>query len=133
MNSLESVLAGILIVLAIVLATALVAWWFIGRRGRALAGRIGALPMRQKAQLAGFLFGDPRLPALTRVIAALLVGYLALPIDLIPDFIPVLGQIDDVVMLAIGGAILLRSVPAAVMEEHLSRLEGELRDQAPMP
>lgn len=128
MSTLETILVAALAVLAVLLAIGLLAWWLLGRRGRALARRVAALPARQKAAFAGSLFGDPRLPPYTRVGLALLVAYLALPIDLIPDFIPVLGQVDDILMLAVGGLLLVRSVPRAVIEEHLSRLEAEVRD-----
>jgi uncharacterized membrane protein YkvA (DUF1232 family) len=49
------------------------------------------------------LLGDPRVPRRAKVALALVVPYLALPFDLIPDFIPVLGQLDDalVVVLAL--------------------------------
>jgi uncharacterized membrane protein YkvA (DUF1232 family) len=128
--SLETILIAAGIALLVLVATALLAWWLIGRRGRALASRVGALPMRQKARLAGSLYGDPRLPALNRLALVALIVYLALPIDLIPDFIPVLGQIDDAVMLGLGAALILRSIPQAVFEEHLSSLESEARREA---
>jgi uncharacterized membrane protein YkvA (DUF1232 family) len=54
-----------------------------------------------------------------------LVLYIALPIDLIPDFIPLLGQIDDVVMISLGAALILKTMPQGVFEEHLSRLEED--------
>jgi uncharacterized membrane protein YkvA (DUF1232 family) len=130
MSSLEIALAGLLVAILVVVLVAVFAWWFVGRRGRALAGRVGALPMRQKAQLAGSLFGDTRLPPHTRIILALLVGYFVLPFDLIPDFIPVLGQIDDIVMLSLGTALLVKSMPEGIVEEHLRRLEGEARMDA---
>jgi uncharacterized membrane protein YkvA (DUF1232 family) len=125
MSTLETVLVIALVALLCLVLGAVLSWWLIGRRGRALARRVGALPNRQKAQLAGALFGDPRLPLLNRLVLMALVVYVALPIDLIPDFIPVLGQIDDVVMLSLGAALLIRSMPQAVFDEHLSRLEAE--------
>jgi uncharacterized membrane protein YkvA (DUF1232 family) len=67
------------------------------------------------------------MPAVSRAVLALLILYLALPIDLIPDFIPVIGQVDDVVMIALGGALLLKTAPSGLLEEHLQRLESESR------
>jgi len=67
---------------------------------------------------------DPRVPWWAKIIAAAVVVYVASPIDLIPDFIPVLGQLDDLLVAIIGGALLLRSVPVHVVEEHLREYEA---------
>lgn len=131
MSTFETILVIALVALLVLVVGAVFAWWLAGRRGRELAKRVGELPVRQKAQLAGSLFGDPRLPAYSRLALIALVVYLALPIDLIPDFIPVLGQIDDVVMLSLGAALILRSLPRGVFEEHLSRLEAEAARERP--
>lgn len=63
------------------------------------------------------LVADPQLPRGIRVRLVLLIGYLAMPIDLVPDFIPVLGYADDVVVVA----IVLRSVVRAAGPEALER------------
>ena len=63
------------------------------------------------------LAGDETLPRGIRVRLWLLLGYLAMPIDLVPDFIPVLGYADDVVVVA----IVLRSVVRAAGPEALER------------
>jgi uncharacterized membrane protein YkvA (DUF1232 family) len=63
------------------------------------------------------LAGDRTLPRGVRVRLVLLLGYLAMPIDLVPDFIPVLGYADDVVVVA----IVLRSVVRAAGPEALER------------
>lgn len=63
------------------------------------------------------LAGDKTLPRSIRVRLWLLLGYLAMPIDLVPDFIPVLGYADDVVVVA----IVLRSVVRAAGPEALER------------
>lgn len=61
---------------------------------------------------------DPRVPWLAKVIAALVVAYALSPIDLIPDFIPVLGLLDDFVLVPLGLALAIRLVPVAVLQEH---------------
>ena len=67
---------------------------------------------------------DPTLPRGVRIRVALLLGYLALPIDLIPDFIPVLGYADDAIVVA----LVLRSVARTVGSEALERHWPGTRD-----
>jgi uncharacterized membrane protein YkvA (DUF1232 family) len=62
-------------------------------------------------------YRDPRVPWYARVFAACVVGYAFSPIDLIPDFIPVLGYLDDLVLVPAGIAIALRMIPPPVMAE----------------
>ena len=62
-------------------------------------------------------YRDPRVPWHARLFAALVVGYAFSPIDLIPDFIPVLGYLDDLVLIPLGVALALRMIPPPVMEE----------------
>ena len=66
---------------------------------------------------------DPRTPWPARLVAALIVGYAFSPIDLIPDFIPVLGLLDDLVLLPLGIALVLRLIPEAVMADARARAE----------
>jgi len=69
-------------------------------------------------------YRDPRTPWYARAFAALVVGYAFSPIDLIPDFIPVLGYLDDLVLLPLGILLALRMIPAQVMTD--CRQEAEL-------
>ncbi len=105
---------------------ALVAWWLLRRVARpsqALVQRIGKLPWRAKAALALALLRDPRVPLTTRLVIPAVLLYFALPIDIIPDFIPLLGQLDDVLVLLIALRLVLRSLPEGLLEEHIARLE----------
>jgi uncharacterized membrane protein YkvA (DUF1232 family) len=63
----------------------------------------------------------PRTPLAAKLVAALVVGYALSPIDLIPDFIPVLGLLDDLVLLPLGIALCLKLLPADVMAECRER------------
>jgi len=63
------------------------------------------------------LLRDPRVPRRAKVVIALLVPYLALPFDLIPDFIPVAGQVDDAILVAAVIAYVARSAGREVIEE----------------
>jgi uncharacterized membrane protein YkvA (DUF1232 family) len=60
---------------------------------------------------------DPRVPWGPKLLAAAVVAYAVSPIDLIPDFIPVLGLLDDLVLIPLGIALTLRLVPPAIMAE----------------
>jgi len=62
-------------------------------------------------------YRDPRVPWHVKVLLAVVVGYALSPIDLIPDFIPVLGYLDDLVLVPIGIALALRMVPMVIMDE----------------
>jgi uncharacterized membrane protein YkvA (DUF1232 family) len=61
---------------------------------------------------------DPRVPWYVKVIALAVAGYALSPIDLIPDFIPVLGYVDDVIIVPLGIALVVRLIPTEVMAEH---------------
>src|SRR5262252_568770 len=61
---------------------------------------------------------DPRVPWYAKVLALAVAGYALSPIDLIPDFIPVIGYLDDLIIVPIGILLVVRLVPAEVMAEH---------------
>src|SRR4051812_50038042 len=61
---------------------------------------------------------DPRTPWYARAAAILVAAYALSPIDLIPDFIPVLGYLDDLLIVPLGILIVIRLIPADVLEEH---------------
>lgn len=60
---------------------------------------------------------DPRVPWYAKVVAAGVVAYALSPIDLIPDFIPVLGYLDDVIIVPLGIALAIRLIPEEVFNE----------------
>ena len=62
-------------------------------------------------------YRDRRMPWPARVLVVLVVAYAFSPIDLIPDFIPVLGYLDDLILLPLGIALAIRLIPAEVMED----------------
>jgi uncharacterized membrane protein YkvA (DUF1232 family) len=64
------------------------------------------------------LLGDSRLPRGTRLLLGAVLLYLALPIDLVPDFVPVAGQLDDAVVLALALRRLVRVAGAGLVHEH---------------
>ena len=60
---------------------------------------------------------DPRMPWYAKLFAALVVGYAFSPIDLIPDPIPVLGYLDDLILVPLGVALAVRMIPEDVLSE----------------
>ena len=114
-----------LALLVLVLAAAFVTWKVLRSDERKLARRIGKLRFGDKLRLGRDVLADPRVPFWARLVAVVLAVYLASPIDLIPDFIPGLGQLDDLLIVMLGAGLLLRSVPRPVMEEHVSRYEQQ--------
>ena len=62
-------------------------------------------------------YKDPRVPWYARIFAACVVGYAFSPIDLIPDFIPILGYLDDLILVPLGIVLALKIIPTEVMAE----------------
>jgi uncharacterized membrane protein YkvA (DUF1232 family) len=109
-------------------------WWLVALGIFLLlyAAAVGALAVagrRESARaLAGFvpdcvvlcsrLLRDPRVPRRKKALIVALTGYLALPFDLVPDFIPVAGQLDDLVLVALVLRGLLRGGGEALVREH---------------
>jgi uncharacterized membrane protein YkvA (DUF1232 family) len=63
------------------------------------------------------LLGDARLSRSRKLVLVGIVGYLAMPFDLIPDFIPVLGQLDDALVVALGLRVVLRGADPDLVRE----------------
>lgn len=61
---------------------------------------------------------DPRTPWYAKVLAICVAGYALSPIDLIPDFIPVLGYLDDVIIVPLGILAVVKLIPPAIMAEY---------------
>jgi uncharacterized membrane protein YkvA (DUF1232 family) len=61
---------------------------------------------------------DPRVPWYAKALALLVTGYALSPIDLIPDFIPVVGYLDDVIIVPLGILLVVRLIPPGIMAEH---------------
>lgn len=79
--------------------------------------------IKKEIEVLKYVAGHPRLPLRCKLLAGFLVAYALSPIDLIPDFIPVLGQLDDLVIIPAGLWILYRMVPADIMDEARSAAE----------
>ncbi len=114
MTTLEWTLIGLAAVLVIYAAFVL-ALVVAGRRSdaRALAGFIPDCIVLFRRLLA-----DPRVSGWRRAAVIALVAYLAMPIDLVPDFIPVAGQLDDAIVVALVLRVVLRAGGPELLREH---------------
>ena len=86
--------------------------------------------LREKARLLKrdsvtlyFAARDPRTPLPAKLFVALIVAYALSPIDLIPDFIPVLGYLDDLILMPLGIVLALRMIPPVVLAESRTLAE----------
>jgi uncharacterized membrane protein YkvA (DUF1232 family) len=77
-------------------------------------------------------YRDPRVPWYARFLAAIVVGYAFCPIDLIPDFIPVLGYLDDLLLVPLGIVLVLKLIPPEVMTEARERAQEGMAQGKPV-
>jgi uncharacterized membrane protein YkvA (DUF1232 family) len=102
------VLIAIWIVVAVVLVIV----------GRAFLARELALLVPNLVRLFGGLLRDPRVPLRAKIVVGIASIWLASPIDLIPDFIPIAGAFDDAIVAALTLRFVLRTTDGAVLREH---------------
>ena len=88
--------------------------------------------MFQQLKLAIRLLREPRVPAALKVIPGLAVAYLFSPVDFIPDFIPGLGQLDDLAVLVFGLELFIRLCPTNAQVYHREAI-AQGREFSPMP
>jgi uncharacterized membrane protein YkvA (DUF1232 family) len=109
-----------------------------GTRGSALTAEAASLVHRLKLWASALMRDvvaiwlaarDPRVPWLAKAVALCIAAYALSPIDLIPDFIPVLGYLDDLIIVPLGIMIVVRMIPEALMAEF--RLAASTRQQRP--
>ena len=91
---------------------------------RQMVKRALRLPMAHRLRLAWRLATSRRVPLRARLPLIGLLAYLAMPVDLIPDFIPVLGQLDDLLVAAVAIGWFARRCPPEVVLDEIARLEA---------
>jgi uncharacterized membrane protein YkvA (DUF1232 family) len=102
--------------IAVAVYAAFIVWLLLaGRRqdARALAGFVPDCLVLFRRVL-----GDERVPRRRKLLLGTLIGYLALPFDLVPDFIPVAGQLDDAIIVALVLRTMLRSGGPDLLRQH---------------
>ena len=88
--------------------------------------------LKQETYAIYLALRDPRVPWYGRLIAACVVGYAFSPIDLIPDFVPILGYLDDLVIVPLGIALTLKLIPVEVMAECRARSQEVMAQGKPI-
>ena len=87
--------------------------------------------LKREVAVVVHAFGDPRTPWLPKLVAVVVVGYALSPIDLIPDAIPVLGLLDDALVVPLGAWIVVKLLPADVLADARARVAAG--EQVPRP
>ena len=91
---------------------------------QAIVKRALRLPFAHKFRLVARLAMDRRVPWATRLPLVALLLYLAMPLDIIPDFIPIVGQLDDLLIAGIAVWWFLRTCPPTLAMDHIGELEN---------
>jgi uncharacterized membrane protein YkvA (DUF1232 family) len=91
-----------------------------------------ARTFKKQAFVLYLVYKDPRVPWYARIFAACVVAYAFSPIDLIPDFIPILGYLDDLVLVPLGIWLALKMIPAQVVRESQQQAEARMQQGKPL-
>jgi uncharacterized membrane protein YkvA (DUF1232 family) len=83
--------------------------------------RSTAKRLRQEIKVYQLVLKDPRTPKLAKILLGLALGYALLPFDLIPDFIPVIGHLDDLIIVPILVILALKMIPQDVVDDCRDR------------
>lgn len=100
--------------------------------GEASAWRAWARRIKRDLFALYLAYRDPRTPWVARIVAACVVAYAFSPIDLIPDPIPVLGYLDDLILVPLGILLAIRLIPPDVMAECRRDAQTHLQGDKPV-
>jgi uncharacterized membrane protein YkvA (DUF1232 family) len=85
-----------------------------------------ARKMKREVFALYFAYQDPRTPFWAKAVTVAVVAYAFSPVDLIPDFIPLLGYLDDLILIPLGIALAIRMIPEPVLEDSRRRAYSQL-------
>lgn len=91
-----------------------------------------AKTLKQEVHALALACKDPRVPWYAKLLAVSIVAYALSPIDLIPDFIPVLGYLDDLILVPLGIYMVLKIIPDEVMTEYRARTKAFADQKRPV-
>ncbi|MBH3426406.1 YkvA family protein [Pseudomonas alkylphenolica] len=95
--------------------------------------RSWASALKRNIMVLWFCYRNPQTPWLPKWVAIIVVAYALSPIDLIPDFIPVLGYLDDLILLPLGILLALHLMPAQVLEDSRQKARAWEASRAQRP
>ncbi|MGD9143405.1 MAG: YkvA family protein [Dehalococcoidia bacterium] len=81
--------------------------------------------LRTEVVVLYYSFRDPRTPWYAKALMGIIVAYALSPVDLIPDFIPIIGYLDDLILIPAGIYLTLKLVPDEVLEEYREKARSE--------
>jgi uncharacterized membrane protein YkvA (DUF1232 family) len=90
-----------------------------------------ARKLKQNIYVLYLAYKDPRVPWLVRLFVICIVAYAFSPIDLIPDFIPILGYLDDLIIIPLGVMLALKMIPQPIIEEYRVKAEEMRKNNKP--
>jgi uncharacterized membrane protein YkvA (DUF1232 family) len=103
----------------------------VGKPSRIEAWKQRAKRLQEEVYALYFAGRHPEVPWYAKLLAAAVVAYAFSPIDLIPDFIPVIGYLDDLLLVPLGIYLVVRMIPKPVMEECRQRARDSLNREGP--
>jgi uncharacterized membrane protein YkvA (DUF1232 family) len=96
------------------------------------AWKLEAKKLKVEVYAIYLAYGDPRVPLYARLFAACVAGYAFSPIDLIPDFVPVLGYLDDLLLIPLGIKLAIKMIPPAVLAECREKAREIMKEGKPV-
>jgi uncharacterized membrane protein YkvA (DUF1232 family) len=90
-----------------------------------------AKKLKTELQALYLAYREPRVPLHARIFAAVVVAYAFSPIDLIPDPIPMLGYLDDLILVPLGIALAVRMIPATVLQQCCTKAREAVDETGP--
>ena len=109
---------GVLVALAVLLGVWLALILVLVLAGRRALAREIAVLIPNLTRLFAGLLGDDRVPLRAKIVLGACVAYLAFPLDLVPDFIPIAGSLDDAIVAAFALRFVVRASPPGVVAQH---------------
>jgi uncharacterized membrane protein YkvA (DUF1232 family) len=93
--------------------------------------KIKANQLKKELKVLYIAYKKPEVPWYAKALSAIVIGYALSPIDLIPDFIPVLGYLDDLLLIPLGIFFVIKLIPKEILEECRAEAENAFREGKP--